>query len=79
MARKELLATTVGGIKAVLQHLPDDMKVEITPITSAFLGCMNPMRLARQPYFYDDKGEIAKPYDPGARMVVYLYEEPEDE
>ena len=79
MARQEEMAITVGEIRATLQHLPDDMTVEITPITSAWLGTMHPMRLAKQPYFYDSKGEIAKPYDPGARMVVYIYEDLENE
>jgi hypothetical protein len=79
MARRNELAITVGDIKAALRHLPDAMPVEFSPITSAFLGTMNPMRFGNELNFYNDTGDEARAYDPGAHCSIYLFEEPSDD
>ncbi len=70
---------TVGEIKALIAGLPDDMPIEFTPITDAWLGTSNPMRWGRL-YFYDAEGwEQAKPYAPGAQCHVHLMEDREED
>lgn len=73
------MATTVGEIKAALRHLPDDMTVEFTPISMAWLGTSGLMRFGNEIHFYTAEGGSAAPYDPGAHCHVHLFEEPEQE
>ncbi len=79
MSSREPDRVTVGQIRRTLQYLPDDMPVEFNPITMAWLGCMGKMRFGAELNFYNDDGNGAKPYDPGAHCVIYLFEEPEKE
>ena len=79
MGIKPKMAVTVGEIKAAMRHLPDSMEVSFTPITMAWLGTSGAMRFGNEVNFYTDAGDEAAPYDPGARLCVHLFEEPEDE
>ncbi len=68
---------TVGSIRDELKHLPSDMLVEFSPITSAWLGTMGPLRIANELNFYEG-GKVAVPFNPAAKCVIYLYEDKED-
>ena len=67
--------TTVKEIKQMLDMMPDEMEVQFTPITGAFTGTMDPMRV-EDFYFYDHDGSKGvMPSAPGAVMHVHLVED----
>ena len=73
-------ARTVIELKAMLDCLPDDMPVEFTPITSAFLGTMGPLEARSISFFGPTRmSPLVVPSADGAKAVIYLHEGPERE
>tara|TARA_Y100000310_G_scaffold67277_1_gene62592 strand:+ start:29751 stop:29981 length:231 start_codon:yes stop_codon:yes gene_type:complete len=66
---------TVKEIKVVLDLLPDDMPVEIQPITDAWLGTSNKMRIGDINFYNADDTDIALPSEKDAHAVLYIYED----
>lgn len=68
-------ARTVIELKAMLDTLPDDMKIEFSPITSAFLGTMGPLEADHINFFGAGRmAPLVVPSADGAYGVIYLYE-----
>ncbi len=66
---------TVGEIRALLHGLPDNLPVQFSPISMAWLGTSGAMRVSDRHVFAD--GEFAQPDDEGAELTIYITEEPE--
>lgn len=64
---------TVIELRAMLAGLPDDMPIEFSVISSAWLGTADPMRVDDVSIFSDLK--FALPTDDGARGVIYISED----
>jgi hypothetical protein len=69
---------TVYELMSVLQALPPDMMVEISPITDAWLGTFHPLRIY-DANIYNDEGDRALPMDEGAHLVLSAHEVERDE
>jgi hypothetical protein len=65
---------TVKDIMQILQTLPPDLPVEFEPISGAWMGTFNPMRVDDF-HFYNDEGDGVLPLDKGARMVIHISED----
>lgn len=70
------LRMSVLKIKQLLDTLPDELEVEFSPISGAWLGTMHPMR-AKDIAFYNSAGDACLPSDPDAHAVIDLHEEAE--
>lgn len=57
----------------MLETLPDGLEVEFQPITSAFLGTMEPLRFSDMAFFRD--GDHALPSEKGATVTIYISED----
>lgn len=67
---------TVKEIRAMLDLLPDNMLVEFSPITSAYLGASHPLRVSDISFY---KGmDFALPSDVGATATIYIQEDRSD-
>jgi hypothetical protein len=67
----------VHELMTVLQTLPPDMMVEISPITNAWLGASSPLRVY-DAQIYNDEGDRALPMDEGAHLVLSAHEVEEE-
>lgn len=67
---------TVKELKMMLDCLPDDLNIQFSPITQAYLGANHPLTLMDSPFnFYNDMGELAMPSDPDAHCVIHICED----
>jgi hypothetical protein len=68
------MKVTVKEIRALLEGLPDDLPVEFSPISMAWLGASKPMRFD-EIHFYNAEGGHAMPNDEGAYLDIHLVED----
>lgn len=69
---------TAGEIRELIKDIPDDMPVDFSPITSAWLGTMGAMR-AKEIHIYTHDGWKTSTFeDPTAKCTIYLYEDDDD-
>lgn len=57
----------------MLECLPDNMPVEFAPITSAYLGASNPLRVSDMAFYKDL--DHALPSEEGAHLTIYISED----
>lgn len=72
------LRATAGELAKLFASYPESLPVQFEPITSAWLGTSGAMRVGGGvPNTYNQAGQDVMPYDPGAYLSVYLFEDDE--
>jgi len=65
---------TTGQLIQLLSQFPADTPVELTPITSAYLGASQPLAITGIGGGYDRNGQLAKEPSKPDYIVLYAYE-----
>ena len=65
--------TTVLELRNMLHGLPDDLPVEFSVISGAWLGTIGPM-VAYDSAHFDRAGQTVAPDGDGAAMTIYIHE-----
>jgi len=68
------MKTTVKEIRAMLETLPDNMPVEFSPISMAWMGTSGSMRFDDM-HFFNEDGQVALPSEKDVHLEVFLTED----
>jgi hypothetical protein len=68
------IAYTAGEIRSLLENVPDHMPVEFSPITMAWLGGSEPLRVHKDCGIFTSKGDEGTVEQPDTHLVIYLHE-----
>lgn len=66
---------TVIELRAMLAGLPDDMPVEFSPITAAYMGANHPLRVSDMSLYDAEGHNFALPDQDGAKVTIYISED----
>ena len=66
---------TVGELRRMINHLPNDMPLDFSPITMAWLGSTDPIYARSVEIFTYNGWKHSDVKDPTAKCTIYLHEE----
>jgi len=66
---------TAGDFRKLIEHIPDDMEIEFSPVSMAWLGTTAPMRATEISIFTHDGWKTSTVEDPTGVCTVYLHEQ----